>query len=92
MDLSHEVPDYGEATVAPSKEPKKMKKVYPSVTIEKDTGRTYKYNEEFTAEVRFRVKNIEDGESYEGQKRKHRCTLELLDMTPIKREKKGLPS
>jgi hypothetical protein len=90
MNLGREVPDYGEAVTAAPSKPKKTKIVYPTVTIEKKTG-NYEYGQEFTATVRFRVREISQGKSFDGQEATHRCTLELLEMDRPKSTKKGLP-
>lgn len=94
MDLGTLRPDYGSpklATASPEKSTTKMKKVYPTITLEKDTGNKYAYGDEFTAVVRFRVKKVEHGEQWEGEKPKHICILEALSMDAVKSSKKGLP-
>lgn len=63
---------------------------YPQVTVEKPIG-AYKFGDEFTATVKFRVMNVEHGKSYSGADPRHRCTLEMLSITPTSYKKKGLP-
>ena len=91
MNLGRKEPSY-ETKAAPAS-PSKPRITYPTFTIEKPVGGAgYKYGDVFTATVRLRVQNVEHGKSYPGSDPRHRCTLEVLSMEPVRRPKKGLPS
>ena len=64
--------------------------IYPTVTIEKKIG-SYEFGDEFTATVKFRVREVSEGKSYSGDTPRHRCTLEMISLDPIKKKGQGLP-
>lgn len=76
-------------TAAPMKD-KAPKIHYATVTIEKPIG-DYKFGDVFTATCKLRVMNVEHGKSYTGADPKHRCTLEIMSIDPVKAMRKGLP-
>lgn len=86
-----EVPSIGR-----DKKPKEVIR-YPNFTTEKPIG-DFKYNDEFTATVRLRVKNVEHGEAYTGSKARHRTEIEVMGIEPVqpdnkpKNRGKGLPA
>lgn len=90
MNLGKKQTSYPAPSIATGPKDKK-RVVYPTFTIEKPSG-NYKYGDTFSANVQLRVMNIEHGKAYEGSDPRHRCTLEVISMTPVKSPRKGLPS
>ena len=83
IDCGTKQPDYGSPQPATSPAtPKKMKTVYPSVTINKLVKPGMKYGDEFEATVRFRVLEVASGRPYSDAKVADRTTLEVISITP----------